>query len=107
MHQQLAGDLLREARVRAGLSQRALAGRAGTAQSVVARIEGNQASPTWETLTKLLASAGFALRSRLDLLPAKSSHMLADVGRILALSPEARLIELRNAARFVASAQRV
>lgn len=106
MDQQLAADLLRDARVRAGLSQRALADRAGTSQSVVARIERNQASPTWDTLTKLLASAGFALRSRLDLLPPESSHMLADVGRILALSPEARLIELRNAARFFASAHR-
>jgi transcriptional regulator with XRE-family HTH domain len=107
MDHQLAGDLLRDARGRAGLSQRALAERAGTSQSVVARIEGNQASPTWDTLTKLLASAGFALRSRLDVLPVQSSHMLADVGRILALSPEARLIELRNVARFVAAAHRV
>jgi hypothetical protein len=32
--------------------------------------------------------------------------MLGDVGRILRLSPEARLIELRNAASFLAAARR-
>ena len=33
--------------------------------------------------------------------------MLDDVGRILRLTPEQRLTELRNAARFVAEARRV
>ena len=49
------------ARARAGLSQQALADRAGTAQSVVARIETGQNSPNLETLTKLVAAAGFEL----------------------------------------------
>jgi transcriptional regulator with XRE-family HTH domain len=51
--------LLREARTRAGLTQRELARRAGTAQSVVARIEGGQSSPTLDTLARLLAATGF------------------------------------------------
>jgi len=51
--------LLREARTRAGLSQRELARRAGTAQSVVARVERGQTSPTLDTLARLLAAAGF------------------------------------------------
>ncbi|HEX3926976.1 MAG TPA: helix-turn-helix domain-containing protein [Gemmatimonadales bacterium] len=107
MERHIAADLLREARARAGLTQRALAERAGTAQSVVARIEKGQASPTWGTLTHLLASAGFDLRPRLELKPTAQSHMLADVDRILALSPEARLRELANVSRFLASARRV
>ena len=57
------GTLLRRARARAALSQRELARRAGTAQSVVARIERGQTSPTWATLQRLLAAAGCELRA--------------------------------------------
>jgi len=53
-----ATALLKEAREAAGLSQRELADRAGTAQSVVARIELGQASPTVRTLNRLLDAAG-------------------------------------------------
>ncbi len=56
------GTLLRRARTRADLSQRELARRAGTAQSVVARIEGGQTSPTWATLQRLLGATGLELR---------------------------------------------
>ena len=57
------GTLLRRARARAALSQRELARRAGTAQSVVARIERGQTSPTWATLQRLLRAAGCELRA--------------------------------------------
>ena len=53
--------MLQEARMRAGLTQRELARRAGTAQSVVARIERGQTSPTLETLARLMAATGFNL----------------------------------------------
>ncbi len=56
------GTLLRRARARAALSQRELARRAGTAQSVVARIELGQTSPTWATLQRLVSAAGCELR---------------------------------------------
>ena len=56
------GTLLRRARTGAALSQRELARRAGTAQSVVARIERGQTSPTWATLQRLLGAAGCELR---------------------------------------------
>jgi uncharacterized protein len=99
--------LVRDARLRAGLSQRALARRARTAQSVIARIEGGQTSPSVDTLLRILRAAGFELRGELSLHPARHSHMLADVARILALSPEARLLELRNLSRFETAARRV
>ena len=99
-------QLLRDARRRAGLTQRELARRAATAQSVVARIEGGVTSPTWDTLARLLAAAGFELRTTLELRAAEGSHMLTDVPRILRLTPEDRLIELRNASRFLAGARR-
>lgn len=53
-----AARLLKDARARTGLSQRALAARAGTAQSVVARIELGETSPTVGTLNRLLDAAG-------------------------------------------------
>jgi len=54
-------SLLREARARAALSQRQLAGRAATAPSVVARIELGKTSPTFRTLERLVSAAGFDL----------------------------------------------
>lgn len=54
-----AAELLRAARDRAGLSQRDLAHRAGTSQSVVARIELGDTSPTVSTLNRLIEAAGF------------------------------------------------
>lgn len=53
-----AAGLLKAARAAAGLSQRDLARRAGTAQSVVARIELGETSPTVRTLNRLLEAAG-------------------------------------------------
>ena len=101
-----ASRLLIEARERAGLSQRALARRARTAQSVVARIESGAASPSWQTLERLLRAAGFAINATLMPRLSGHSHMLEDVPRILRLTPEERLIELRNAARFFETAVR-
>ena len=58
-------SLLRTARRLAGLSQRALAERAGRCQSVVANIERGRASPSWKTLEQILAAAGFEIRAGL------------------------------------------
>jgi len=102
-----AAALLREARTRAGLSQRDLAKKAGTAQSVIARIERGQTSPTLETLERLLAAAGVELHARLAVKERDvRSHMLDDVPRILRLTPEQRLEELKNFSRFLYEARR-
>jgi transcriptional regulator with XRE-family HTH domain len=99
--------LLKEARKRAGLSQRALARRAGTAQSVVARIELEITDPSSGTLASLLAAAGFELTARLEPALTVHTHMLDDVKRILSLTPEERLLEVANLSRFQAAARRV
>ena len=102
-----AAALLREARMRAGLSQRDLAKKAGTAQSVIARIERGQTSPTLETLERLLAAAGVELHASLAVKERDvRSHMLDDVPRILRLTPEQRLEELKNFSRFLYEARR-
>lgn len=55
---------MREARERAGLTQAALAGRVGTTQSAIARVE-NGAEPTLPRLADLLAACGVTLQIRL------------------------------------------
>src|SRR5436309_13904806 len=99
-----ARALLLQARTRAGLTQRELARRAKTVQSVVARIEKGQTSPSIETLDRLLAAAGFEIRLELSLKPVVHSHTLDDCARILALSPAERLREVGNVSRFLTRA---
>jgi transcriptional regulator with XRE-family HTH domain len=93
--------LLRQARTRARISQRELARRAGTAQSVVARIERGQTSPTWETLQRLLAALHLEANVRLEPRVVVGSHMLAEVPGILRMAPEDRLKEVKNVERFL------
>jgi transcriptional regulator with XRE-family HTH domain len=102
-----SASLLLSARTAAGLTQRALARRAHTSQSVIARIESGTNSPSWKTLERLLNRAGFDLHASLTIRAQSHSHMLDDVARILRLTPEERLLELRNAARFFAGARRL
>lgn len=99
--------LLRDARKRAGLTQRELARRARTSQSVVARIELGRTSPSLATLTRLLHAAGFELRGEIEACPVAASHMLEDVSRILSLTSEDRLREVANLSRLEAEARRV
>ena len=56
-----AESLLRDARHRAGLTQRELARRTGVAQSTIARIEGGLADPRVQTLERLLIACGESL----------------------------------------------
>src|SRR5436190_15305932 len=102
-----AAKLLNSARTNAGLSQRRLARRARTAQSVVARIELGETVPSWDTLAGLLRSAGYELRTELQKIPIVDRQILDDVPRILRLTPEQRLREVAQVSRFVAGAKRV
>ena len=58
-----AGRVLRQARRRAGLTQRELADRAGVPQSQVARIESGAVVPRVDTLDRLLEACGEGLES--------------------------------------------
>ena len=101
-----AAKLLQTARNRAGLTQRQLARKARTAQSVVARIELGETSPSWSTLARLLKAAGFSLSAGLRRIGV-DPQLLDDVPRILALSPEERLREVAQVSRFLSAARRV
>jgi len=54
------------ARLRAGLSQAALARRMGTGQSAIARLESGRGSPSFTTLRKLAEATGARLTVRLE-----------------------------------------
>jgi transcriptional regulator with XRE-family HTH domain len=101
-----AARLLQSARELAGLTQRELAKKARTAQSVVARIELGETSPSWSTLARLLKAAGFGLSARLHR-TSVDRQLLDDVPRILALTPEQRLREVAEVSRFLSAAKRV
>jgi transcriptional regulator with XRE-family HTH domain len=107
-------SLMREARARAALSQRQLAQRAGTAPSVVARIELGDTSPTFQTLERLVGAAGFDLavelvpRTRADPVIDAYKH---DIDRSLLRenlrrSPDERLKSLAALARLAQEARR-
>lgn len=61
----MAASIVREARRRAGISQRELARRAGTSQPAVARIEAGRQSPGHTTLARLVEACGLELRYEL------------------------------------------
>lgn len=56
-----SADLIREARLRAGLSQHELAARSGRDRSVIARWEQAVVAPSVETLVELVRACGFDL----------------------------------------------
>lgn len=101
-----AAELVRDARIQSGLSQRALARKARTAQSVVARVELGETSPSWDTLIRLLRAAGHTLSASLER-TTPDRTLLDDVPRILRLTPEERLNEVAAVSRFVLEARRV
>jgi transcriptional regulator with XRE-family HTH domain len=62
----LGGDLVREARRRAGLTQTDLADRAGTTQSAIARLESGRTNPSFDLVLRLVKLCGFRLDVLLD-----------------------------------------
>ena len=57
-----AGSLIHAARLKAGLSQAALAERAGTTQPTISMYERGSKAPDLATLERILRAAGFELR---------------------------------------------
>ena len=63
--EQYSRHLIRMARRKAGLSQQELASRAATSQAAISAYESGRRSPSVDTLSRVLAAAGFELRVRL------------------------------------------
>ena len=61
-----AGPMLKEARKRAGLTQRRLAERLGTTQPAIARLERAGANPRLQTLIDAVEATGHTLEARVS-----------------------------------------
>lgn len=94
--------IVRELRLGAGLSQRALARRANTSQPAIARYEGGVATPSWETMQRLAAACGRRLRVSVEGAPDPADVELAE--QLLELMPLERLRALPRYARLRALA---
>ena len=68
-----SGTMIRQARLRARLSQTDLARRAGVAQSVISSYESDRREPGLRTLTKLIEATGHQLA--IDVVPAPDRHL--------------------------------
>ncbi len=86
-----AAQLIIEARKRAGLTQAALAARAGTHQSVVARWESGRTNPDLATVQRLVRAAGFELAFSIN---PTDDHDLTLIRRQLNLMPHERLADM-------------
>jgi predicted nucleotidyltransferase/DNA-binding XRE family transcriptional regulator len=64
--QAIAAGLLREARLRANLSQTELARRAGVAQSVISAYESGHREPSLATLTRMVKATGHTIKLNLE-----------------------------------------
>jgi transcriptional regulator with XRE-family HTH domain len=84
----LGGDLIREARKRAGLTQQELADRAGTSQSGVARWESGRTAVSLDAVLRLVRHCGFDLE--LMLLPRDDSD-IAQAARLTGLTGQERI----------------
>lgn len=83
-----SADLIREARLRAGLTQTELAERTGKDRSVVARWEQGAVAPSIETLVSLVRACGFDLSLELVSFERGREERL---DKNLMLSPERRM----------------
>lgn len=89
-----SASLIREARLRAGLTQGELADRTGRDRSVIARWEQAVVAPSVETLIELVRACGFDLPLELEPLDTTGAERLS---KNRMLSPERRLRRLLSA----------
>ena len=82
-----SGDLIREARLRAGLTQAELAAISGTQRGLISRWEAGAVSPTIDNFFEIIEACGFELPSKLVQRDASHDRQL-DKNRLL--SPERR-----------------
>ena len=95
----MAGRMVREARRRAGLTQRGLAAKSGIPQETIARIERGRADPRVKTLDRLLEACEFGL----EVLPRLGIGIdRTQIHALLRLSPSERLaVAIANDQHFV------
>ncbi|HEX8079183.1 MAG TPA: helix-turn-helix domain-containing protein [Jatrophihabitans sp.] len=91
----LAHELLRSARLAAGLTQAQLAERAGVAQSVISVYESGRRQPALSTLTALIEAADQKLDIQLRPMSAEFRQLSGPRGRVLRRQRDAALSRAR------------
>jgi transcriptional regulator with XRE-family HTH domain len=86
----LSADLIREARLRAGITQAELGRRIGRSQSQVARWERGAVTPSFETLLELVRACGFDVWFEMA---SYDDSYVREIETNLGLSPAERLAE--------------
>jgi len=94
----LGNDLVREARRRAGLTQRELAERAGTTQSAIARLESGRTAPSFESVLALVRLCDLDLDVRLV---DRDDSILEQAMRNTLLDADARMRQLHDTVSLV------
>jgi transcriptional regulator with XRE-family HTH domain len=92
-----SADLLREARLRAGLTQAALGRRIGQPQSVIARWERGAAIPSFETLCKVIRGCGLECTLSLSNIDESTGTVIDEH---LNMTPAQRLADLVERVEF-------
>jgi transcriptional regulator with XRE-family HTH domain len=92
-----SGDLIREARLRAGLTQAELGARIGQSQSVVARWERGAVTPSFETLREVIRGCGLELSYSLSKVDDSSMFVIDEH---LKMTPAERFADLLERVRF-------
>ncbi len=93
----VSGQLIREARLRAGLTQAELGERIGQQQSVVARWERGAVTPSFETLREVIRGCGLELSIGLSNVD-NSTAIIID--EHLNMTPAERFADLLERVRF-------
>jgi transcriptional regulator with XRE-family HTH domain len=88
----IGGELVKEARKRAALTQRELAERAGTTQSAIARLESGRTSPSFEDVERLMRLGGFQLI--VELAPYDDSDITQALATLRSTEMDQRLARL-------------
>lgn len=84
----IGNDLVREARLRAGLTQAELARRVGSTQSAIARVEGARTAPSFDKVLELVRACGLDLDV---MLVERDDSDLAQAVRLTGLTAEERV----------------
>lgn len=93
----VSGDLIKEARLRAGLTQSELGARLGKSQSVIARWERGDVAPSFETVREVVRACGLDLTffiSKFD------DSNVTIIDQNLQMTPAERFADLMARIRF-------
>lgn len=93
----VSGDLIKEARLRTGLTQAELGSRLGKAQSVIARWERGEAQPSLETVRDVVRACELDLTFHLSKF---DDSNITIIDQHLRMTPAQRFADLMDRVRF-------